>query len=85
VSRLATGVKRKGEVLDALLTISNRPKIIVTNPDVLFLLAAMCYRDSHRALTRLAGYRTLILDEFHLYTGIELSRLLSAATGGTST
>lgn len=78
-ARSATGVKRKGEVLDALLTVSNRPKIIVTNPDVLFLLAAMCYRDSHRALTRLAGYRTIIFDEFHLYTGIELSRVLYLA------
>ncbi len=78
-ARSVTGLKRKGEVLDALLTVSNRPKIIVTNPDVLFLLAATCYRDSHRALTRLAGYSTIVFDEFHLYTGVELSRLLYLA------
>jgi superfamily II DNA or RNA helicase len=75
-SRQALRLKRKGEALDALLTVSSRPTIILTNPDVLYLMAAMCYRDSHSALTRLASYSTLILDEFHLYTGIELARFL---------
>ena len=75
-ARQVMGLKRKGEALDALLTRSSRPKIIVTNPDVLYLMAAMCYRDSQSALTRLASYSTLVLDEFHLYTGLELARLL---------
>lgn len=75
-ARQAMGLKRKGEALDALLTRSSRPKIIVTNPDVLYLMAAMCYRDSQSALARLSGYSTLVLDEFHLYSGIELARLL---------
>jgi CRISPR-associated helicase Cas3 len=75
-TRQAVRVKRKGEALDALLTISSRPKIIVTNPDILYLMAAMCYRDSQSALTRLLGYSTLIVDEFHLYAGVELARLL---------
>jgi len=70
------GARRKGEVLDSLLTVSTRPKIVLTNPDVLYLLAAMCYRDSQSAIARLAGYRTLVLDEFHLYSGLELARFL---------
>jgi len=70
------GVGRKGEVLDSLLTVSTKPKIVLTNPDVLYLLAAMCYRDSQSAIARLAMYRTLVLDEFHLYSGLELARLL---------
>lgn len=70
------GVRRKGEVLDSLLTVSGKPKIVLTNPDVLYLLAAMCYRDSQSAIARLAMYRTLVLDEFHLYSGLELARLL---------
>jgi CRISPR-associated helicase Cas3 len=74
--RVKTGAKRKGEVLDALLTVSRRPKVVLTNPDTLYLLAAMCYRDSQSAITRLSRYRTLVLDEFHLYSGIELARLL---------
>ena len=76
ITQRAMGLKRKGEALDALLTISSRPKIIVTNPDVLYLMAAMCYRDSQSALTRLSRYSTLVLDEFHLYTGVELARFL---------
>ena len=70
------GVRRKGEVLDSLLTVSTKPKIVLTNPDVLYLLAAMCYSDSQSAIARLAMYRTLVLDEFHLYSGLELARLL---------
>jgi CRISPR-associated helicase Cas3 len=70
------GARRKGEVLDSLLTVSAKPKIVLTNPDVLYLLAAMCYRDSQRAIARLSCYRTLVLDEFHLYSGLELARFL---------
>jgi CRISPR-associated helicase Cas3 len=68
--------KRKGDVLDELLSVSARPKIILTNPDVLYLLAGMCYRDSPSAIARLSRYQTLVLDEFHLYSGLELARLL---------
>src|SRR6266498_1784679 len=78
-TRQAMKVRRKGEALDALLAISSRPKIIVTNPDILYLMAAMCYRDSQSALARLSGYSTLIVDEFHLYAGVELARLLYLA------
>jgi CRISPR-associated helicase Cas3 len=75
-TRQAMKLRRNGEALDALLTISSRPKIIVTNPDVLYLMAAMCYRDSQSALTRLSSYSTLVLDEFHMYAGLELARFL---------
>jgi len=78
-ARERLGVRRKGEVLDSLLTVSAKPKIVLTNPDVLYLLAAMCYRDSQSAIARLSRYRTLVLDEFHLYSGIELARCLYLA------
>jgi len=74
--RQAIGRKYKGEVLDTLLTVSAVPKVVVTNPDVLYLLAAMQYRESQSGVSRLAGYSTLIVDEFHLYSGVELARLL---------
>lgn len=73
--RKEMGAKRKGEALNALLRVSSKPKIVVMNPDVLYLMASMCYRDSQSALTRLSRYSTIVLDEFHLYTGIELARL----------
>jgi CRISPR-associated helicase Cas3 len=66
----------KGELLNTLLTVSAAPKIVVTNPDVLYLLAAMRYRDSQSGVTRLARYSTLVVDEFHVYSGVELARLL---------
>lgn len=70
------GARRKGEVLDSLVTVSAKPKIVLTNPDVLYLLAAMCYRESQSAIARFSCYRTLVIDEFHLYSGLELARLL---------
>lgn len=74
--RQRRGLRRKGEALDLLLTVSGRPKIVVTNPDILYLMVAMRYRESASAVTRLAAYSTLVIDELHLYSGVELARLL---------
>jgi CRISPR-associated helicase Cas3 len=75
-ARQRRGFRWKGEALDLLLTVSSKPKVVVTNPDVLYLLAAMRYRESASAVARLSAYSTLVVDEFHLYTGVELARLL---------
>ncbi len=66
--------KSRGEVLQRLLD-TDKPKIIFTNPDVLFLILGLQYHvEPFEALRR---YETLILDEFHLYQGVELAHGLA--------
>lgn len=69
------GVRTKGQALLRLLQ-TDRPKIILTNPDTLFLLFALRYSQSADAVGALQGYRTVVFDEFHQYTGIELAHAL---------
>lgn len=66
--------KNRGETLRRLLD-PDKPKIIFTNPDILFLILGLQYHaDPFEALRR---YETLILDEFHLYQGVELAHALA--------
>lgn len=66
--------KCRGETLRHLLN-PDKPRIIFTNPDILFLILALRYHaEAFEALLR---YSTLILDEFHLYQGAELSHALA--------
>lgn len=63
----------KWKVLSRLLE-SEKTKVIFTNPDILFLIFALRYRGE--ALAALQGYRTLVVDEFHLYQGVEFAHAL---------
>jgi CRISPR-associated helicase Cas3 len=65
--------KSRGETLRRLLD-PDKPKIVFTNPDILFLILGLQYHaESFAALRR---YETLIMDEFHLYQGVELAHAL---------
>lgn len=65
--------RSRPEALRRLL-IRERPRIIFTNPDILFnILSAQYHLD---ALAPLDVYETLIFDEFHLYQGVELAHAL---------
>ncbi len=65
--------KSRGETLRRLLD-PDKPKIVFTNPDILFLVLGLRYHaEPFGALRR---YETLILDEFHLYQGVELAHAL---------
>lgn len=68
-------LKYKGDALHFLLS-PGRPKIILMNPDILYLLVSLKYRKSAEGLSHLQAYSTLIVDEFHIYAGIELSHIL---------
>ncbi len=66
--------RSRGEALRRLLD-PDKPKIIFTNPDILFLILGLQYHgEPFEALRR---YETLILDEFHLYQGVELAHALA--------
>lgn len=69
-------LKSKGDAL-ALLLKQDKAKIILVNPDILYLITSLRYgKASAELITHLAAYKTLVLDEFHMYTGVELSNLL---------
>ena len=70
-------VKNKGRAITELLAIQ-KPMMILTNPDVLFLLTGLRYADAGKSLGFLqnAVFSTLVVDEFHLYGGLELAHLL---------
>lgn len=65
--------KEKWRALRELLEV-DKPKIVLTNPDILFLIFALRYHAE--ALAALPGYHALIVDEFHLYSGVELAHAL---------
>ncbi len=57
------------------LLVADRPvKLILTNPDILFLIFALRYRAE--PLAALQAYTNLIVDEFHLYQGVEFAHAL---------
>ncbi|MBV9779431.1 MAG: type I-D CRISPR-associated helicase Cas3' [Acidobacteriaceae bacterium] len=65
--------RSRGEALRNLLS-RERPRIIFTNPDILFnILSAQYHLD---ALAPLDIYNTIIFDEFHLYQNVELAHAL---------
>lgn len=64
----------KWAVLKFLLQADKERKLILTNPDILFLIFAFRYRAE--ALAALMGFQNLIIDEFHLYQGVEFAHAL---------
>lgn len=67
---------RKGQALAQLLSYQEKPLLLLTNPDTLFLMLALRYHAGFEILGRLQGFQTLVIDEFHLYGGVELATLL---------
>lgn len=65
--------RSRGETLRRLLD-PDKPKIVFTNPDILFLILSLKYHaEPFGALHR---YETLIIDEFHAYQGVEFAHAL---------
>jgi CRISPR-associated helicase Cas3 len=66
--------RSRGETLRRLLN-PDKPRIVFTNPDILFLILGLQYHAE--PLEALRRYETLIVDEFHLYQGVELAHALA--------
>ncbi|NHI84352.1 MAG: type I-D CRISPR-associated helicase Cas3' [Candidatus Thorarchaeota archaeon] len=69
----------KGSALDRLLTgtyIAGRTRILLTNPDTLYLVFIGKYSKAARIFEQLSTFQILVLDEFHLYMGPTLARIL---------
>ncbi len=70
------GMRRKADVLERLLQ-ADRPKIVLINPDILYLVYSLRYgRRAANVLATLKAYKTVVFDEFHLYGGVELVHAL---------
>lgn len=68
--------RAKGSVLAEILGHQDKPLLLLTNPDTLFQMLALRYRSGFEILNRLLALRTLVVDEFHLYGGVELADIL---------
>jgi CRISPR-associated endonuclease/helicase Cas3 len=82
--RKSAGHPTKGQALNDVLSVHGKKPgtcghIVFINPDMLFLLLAARYRRGERALAALSQYSVLILDEFHLYQGVEFAHALFMA------
>jgi CRISPR-associated endonuclease/helicase Cas3 len=67
--------RTKGQTLVDVLNLG-KPTIVLTNPDTLFLILALRYGNAMAVFKSLQQYQSLVIDEFHLYGGVELAHIL---------
>jgi CRISPR-associated helicase Cas3 len=65
----------KGRALAEVLKL-DKHKIVLVNPDILYLVYTLAYRNSAEDVALLQAYQTVVFDEFHLYGGVELAHAL---------
>ncbi|MCP4539907.1 MAG: type I-D CRISPR-associated helicase Cas3', partial [Chloroflexi bacterium] len=69
----------KGTALKEHLALGKKQLILLTNFDTLYLIETGRYRDSLLIFKALERCSTLVVDEFHLYRGLELAHALFIA------
>ncbi len=74
ILKILSGDKPKGESLNEILRFA--PDIILTNPDTLFYLFALRYSRAMESLQDIFPFKNIVIDEFHMYAGVELSNLV---------
>ena len=73
--RKAWRMSKKGEALKRLLS-GDKRRLVLVNPDILFLIFSLQYSGAAEAIGYLHDYPTVVFDEFHLYNGVELAHAL---------
>jgi CRISPR-associated helicase Cas3 len=73
--RKPDGASDKGRALAEVLKL-DKHKIVLVNPDILYLVYTLAYRNSAEDVALLQAYQTVVFDEFHLYSGVELAHAL---------
>jgi len=71
------GRRPKGEALIAELGYLGGPKLVLTNPDTLYLIAALRYARPIEQLAQTPTFDDLVIDEVHLYAGPALANLMA--------
>jgi len=73
------GEGAKGSVLERILAATDRQdrmRIVLTNPDTLYLVNSGMYHRHGLISDQLFKFKAIVVDEFHLYSGPTLARLL---------
>ncbi len=69
----------KGSVMDSILTGTQkegRMRILLTDPDTIYIAFINRYSKSGRIFEQINTFETLVFDEFHLYSGPLLARII---------
>jgi hypothetical protein len=70
-----TPTRSKGFTLAKLLSVNTKNTILITNPDTLHLVFRGAYSRVGEIFQDLLKFKTLVIDEFHLYCGTSLANL----------
>lgn len=68
--------EKRGEIIQAILYDLSKQMIILTNPDTLFAILSLAYREHLNVVRALWNYRTIVIDEFHMYYGVQLANII---------
>lgn len=71
------GYRTKGQALNYLLSNSLKPIIVLTNPDIFYLIMSLKYSKAPQITASLQKINTIVFDEFHIYSGLELVNILT--------
>ena len=66
----------RGEIIQAILHDLSKQTIVLTNPDTLFAILSLAYREHLNVVRALERYNTIVIDEFHMYYGIQLANII---------
>ena len=74
---LLAGDRAKGTILERILKgTGDRLRIMLTNPDTLYLIQSGRYARHGLISEEILNFGTIVVDEFHLYAGPTLARLM---------
>lgn len=68
--------EKRGEIIQAILHDLSKQTIILTNPDTLFAILSLAYREHLNIVRALGKYNTIVIDEFHMYYGVQLANII---------
>ncbi|MFN8627997.1 MAG: type I-D CRISPR-associated helicase Cas3' [Candidatus Binatia bacterium] len=72
-----SGRRPKGDAIIAEFGHLGGPKLVLTNPDTLYLIAALRYARPVEQLAQIPTFDDLVIDEVHLYAGPMLANLMA--------
>jgi CRISPR-associated helicase Cas3 len=72
----AEGYSHRGEVIQSILHDPVKQTIVLTNPDTLFAMLSLSYREHLNVVRALERYKAIVIDEFHMYYGVQLANII---------
>lgn len=66
----------RGVIIQSILHDSSKQTIVLTNPDTLFAILSLSYREHLNVVRSLERYTTIVIDEFHMYYGVQLANII---------